>query len=176
MLYARAWANQDIEREWKELLDDEKIKEAALEIRGVTDLTKTNIGNVTKLTIINYASQKENRVIDTKKMAEKNLIELKTVFLGGGNGDRALELSKKIMKRRFAIYGLTQRFKEKRNDAKANGEKYDDEFEMQQITAQIDSFEERYGLDYGVVGKEEWLDIERNDENYYRYILNELRR
>ena len=80
------------------------------------------------------------------------------------------------MKRRFAIYGLTQRFKEKRNDAKANGEKYDDEFEMQQITAQIDSFEERYGLDYGVVGKEEWLDIERNDENYYRYILNELRR
>ena len=172
MRFARAWANKNIEEEWDTLKKDEKIIAAAKEMRGIKDLDTKDIGNVTKLAIINYANQKDKMTVDTEKLKENNKSELTQIFFSGDQ-DRAKELSMKIMDRRFAINNLWNTYKEK-------GVLQED-WALDQITQQIESFEDTYGLDYGTIGSEAWLGVDKTkddtgfNQNFYLYVLNELR-
>jgi hypothetical protein len=172
MRFARAWANKNIEDEWNELKKDENIIAAAKEMRGIKDLDTKDIGNVTKLAIINYANQKDKMTVDTEKLKENNKSELTQIFFSGDQ-DRAKELSMKIMDRRFAINNLWNTYKEKGV--------LNEQWALDQVTQQIESFEDTYGLDYGTIGSEAWLGVDKTkddtgfNQNFYLYVLNELR-
>ena len=172
MRFARAWANKSIEDEWKELIKDQSIIDAAREMRGVKkeNLLSTDIGNTTKLAIINYANSKSKMEVDSVKIRANNKSELTQIFMGAGTADRAQELAVKIMDRRFAINALIETYKEKDVLNK------DNQWAIDQVTQQIESFEDTYGLDYyGPSGTEEWLGVEKTPENFFTYVFNELR-
>jgi len=171
MRFARAWANKSIEDEWKELIKDEKIINAAKEMRGVKkgDLLSGDIGNTTKLAIINYANSKDKMEVDSEKIRANNKSELQQIFMGSGNADRATELANNIMNRRFAIYALIDTY---RKAGKLNKE---NQWALDQVVQQIESFEDTYGLDYGVHGKEAWIGVGKTPDSFFNYVFNELK-
>jgi hypothetical protein len=166
--FARAWANKSIEEEWEEAIKDQKIIDAAKNMRGIkeSDLLSGDIGNTTKLAIINYANSADKMVVDSEKIRANNKAELQKIFYGTGTADRATELANNIMNRRFAILGLIDTYKK--------SGKIKEQWAIDQITQQIDSFEDTYGLDYGTIGKEEWIGVEKDPQNFYTYVFNEL--
>jgi len=168
--FARAWANKSIEEEWEEAIKDQKIIDAAKNMRGIkeSDLLSGDIGNTTKLAIINYANSADKMVVDSEKIRANNKAELQQIFMGTGTADRATELANNIMNRRFAILGLIETYK------KAGKLNKDNQWALDQITQQIESFEDTYGLDYGTIGKEEWIGVEKDPQNFYTYVFNEL--
>ena len=168
--FARAWANKSIEEEWEKAIKDQNIIDAAKNMRGIKeeDLLSGKIGNTTKLAIINYANSADKMDVDIEKIRENNKAELKQIFYGTGTADRANELADDIMNRRFAIHALIETYREAGKLNKEN------QWALDQVTQQIDSFEDTYGLDYGTIGAEEWIGLEKDTQNYFTYIFNEL--
>jgi len=168
--FARAWANKSIEEEWEKAIKDQNIIDAAKNMRGIKeeDLLSGKIGNTTKLAIINYANSADKMDVDIEKIRENNKAELKQIFYGTNTADRANELADDIMNRRFAIHALIETYREAGKLNKEN------QWALDQVTQQIDSFEDTYGLDYGTIGAEEWIGLEKDTQNYFTYIFNEL--
>lgn len=168
--FARAWANKSIEEEWEKAIKDQNIIDAAKNMRGIKeeDLLSGKIGNTTKLAIINYANSADKMDVDIEKIRENNKAELKQIFYGTNTADRANELADDIMNRRFAIHALIETYREAGKLNKEN------QWALDQVTQQIDSFEDTYGLDYGTIGSEEWIGLEKDTQNYFTYIFNEL--
>ena len=171
MRFARAWANKSVEDEWKELIKDEKIINAAKEMRGVKkgDLLSGDIGNTTKLAIINYANSKDKMEVDSEKIRANNKSELQQIFMGSGTAERATELANNIMNRRFAILALKETYK------KAGKLNKDNQWALDQVVQQIESFEDTYGLDYGIPGKEAWIGVGKTPDDFFNYVFNELK-